>query len=490
MNNGEIINSVNCGGDFTLNSGEIQSLTLTTGGSGVMNGGIIHSSAGQGFGVELQVKTAFTLHNGEISGHRSIGIIVRADSSLVMDGGVIRRNGLGVAVNSGGTFTLSGGEITLNDTTLIGDAPEDGGGVSTSGNFTMSGGTISNNTGDMGGGIHLSSGGSGVISGGLISGNRAVWGGGIWAANSASCTISGGTITGNTAPFGSAVCGPLTLSGSPNIDPSNSIFLDYQGRTSNGSALHYLTIAGDISGSGTIAAIDLTEQASWWYSDGIIRHGDEYSGSLYHTRFSLGDWIHAEYNPYENRYDYTKTPIQGAIMADGRGSWCASADISAFSINGVPASILGTAIRINLPFGTGVSSLAPLVTYTPGFTLSPASGTAQDFSRPVTYTLASSSGAVKTYTVTVLVPGQLPQGIVLIDHFSAESNDMVPAVNGSTVSLTDGGFTRFQWYVDNAPRGTGNSIDLLGYPPGSHTVSLIAWKNGVPYSAETTFTVQ
>jgi hypothetical protein len=146
---------------------------ISTGGNLVLKDGakISDNTVYYGGGVYVDGGT-FTMSGGEISGNSS-------SSS----------NGGGVFVN-GGMFTMSGGEISGNE------AYSYGGGVfvNSSGTFTLSGGTISGNTAHAyGGGVFVY--GTFTQSGGTISGNSATWGGGVFGT----FTMSGGTISGNTA---------------------------------------------------------------------------------------------------------------------------------------------------------------------------------------------------------------------------------------------------------------------------------------------------
>lgn len=53
--------------------------------------------------------------------------------------------------------------------------------------------------------------------------------------------------------------------------------------------------------------------------------------------------------------------------------------------------------------GTGLTALAPTFTVSAGATISPASGSSQDFSSPVTYTVTGSDGTARSWTVKALV---------------------------------------------------------------------------------------
>ncbi len=57
-------------------------------------------------------------------------------------------------------------------------------------------------------------------------------------------------------------------------------------------------------------------------------------------------------------------------------------------------------LSVTVPFGTDVAALVPTILYT-GASVSPSSGLVQDFSAPVTYTVAGQDGSTRDYTVTV-----------------------------------------------------------------------------------------
>lgn len=64
--------------------------------------------------------------------------------------------------------------------------------------------------------------------------------------------------------------------------------------------------------------------------------------------------------------------------------------------------INGTTITFNVLEGVDVTSLTPTIEVSAGATITPASGVAQNFSSPVTYTVVSEDyGTTKTYTVSV-----------------------------------------------------------------------------------------
>jgi hypothetical protein len=59
-------------------------------------------------------------------------------------------------------------------------------------------------------------------------------------------------------------------------------------------------------------------------------------------------------------------------------------------------------VTVTVPYGTDLTALEPTITHT-GARMSPASGTAQDFSSSVTYTVTAEDGSTQKYTATVTV---------------------------------------------------------------------------------------
>ncbi|MGB3850560.1 MAG: DUF5018 domain-containing protein [Tunicatimonas sp.] len=69
----------------------------------------------------------------------------------------------------------------------------------------------------------------------------------------------------------------------------------------------------------------------------------------------------------------------------------------------VAGTITGNDIAVTVPSGTDVTSLAPVIVVSDEASVSPASGTARDFTSPVTYTVTAEDGTTTDYTVTVTV---------------------------------------------------------------------------------------
>jgi hypothetical protein len=106
---------------------------------------------------------------------------------------------------------------------------------------------------------------------------------------------------------------------------------------------------------------------------------------------------------------YTVTAADGSTQAyivTVAAAAYAEKAVTAFSF-AVPAatgviSETTHAIAVTLPFGTDLTALVPTIAYA-GAGLNPASGIAQDFSAPATYTVTAADGTAQPYTVTVSI---------------------------------------------------------------------------------------
>jgi len=94
--------------------------------------------------------------------------------------------------------------------------------------------------------------------------------------------------------------------------------------------------------------------------------------------------------------DYTVTVTMAPIST--------ACELLALEWDGFTATILGTNVTLAVPFGTDLTTLAPVCTVSPQATISPASGTPRNFINPQSYTVTAQDGTTaKTYTVRVLV---------------------------------------------------------------------------------------
>lgn len=81
--------------------------------------------------------------------------------------------------------------------------------------------------------------------------------------------------------------------------------------------------------------------------------------------------------------------------------------ITAFSFtNPVATSTINETahtIAVTVPYGTNVTALVPTIATSTGASVSPASGVAQNFTNPVTYTVTAADSSTQTYIVTVTI---------------------------------------------------------------------------------------
>ena len=147
----------------------------------------------------------------KVTGNMGTGVAVNSGGTFLMNGGEITGNGYfltatgegsnggGVCADYGSTFIMGGGKISGNTSLL-------GGGVLSDESFTMNEGLIADNiAGGYGGGVYLSA-GTFTMKGGKIAGNKpfkknynSILGGGVFVRGKGCFTMEGGEISGNIA---------------------------------------------------------------------------------------------------------------------------------------------------------------------------------------------------------------------------------------------------------------------------------------------------
>ncbi|MDR1353145.1 MAG: InlB B-repeat-containing protein [Treponema sp.] len=176
---------------------------------------------------------SFTMSGGEISGNDDHGVYVYRGSFTMKAGEISGNDGSGVYAG-GGSFTMSGGKISANNES----------GVYAGSGFTMSGGEISGNYGGKisgmyignGGGVTVLGGGSFEMSGGEIRGNTASDSGGGVYCFYGSFSKTGGVVYGSNAD--------TSLKNTAGSDDTNGHAVYYEGN--EGKYYHDTTLnAGD-----------------------------------------------------------------------------------------------------------------------------------------------------------------------------------------------------------------------------------------------------
>jgi hypothetical protein len=200
------------------------------------------------------------------------------------------------------------------------------------------------------------------------------------------------------------------------------------------------------------------------------------------------------------------------IKFEGAGSYTlkvtsAEAALAGFVFDSTSPASTGTVneadktIAVIVPYSTSLASLTPVVTPASGWTC--VTTGAEDFTGPVEYRFTKGD-AVQVYAVTVTRRGQgeititPPGGDISIAGFPAAPITVSRTGSHQThaIQISDTSYASYEWYVDDtqkaADSGSGGrafTIKAEEYPIGGHTVTLIVYKDGVPYSNEQRFTV-
>ncbi len=120
-------------------------------------------------------------------------------------------------------------------------------------------------------------------------------------------------------------------------------------------------------------------------------------------------------------------------------------------------------VTVNVPYGTGVTSLSPTITHT-GASISPLSEVARNFENPVTYTVTAEDGSTQDYVVTVIVA-------------AAGNNANLSALTVTTGTLTPAFAQATTSYAVNVGSAV-SSITLTGTPADPNAT--ISNNSGVP----------
>lgn len=156
--------------------------------------------------------------------------------------------------------------------------------------------------------------------------------------------------------------------------------------------------------------------------------------------------------------------------------------ITSFRLEAFDPAVIGKidetskTVTLTVPNGTDVKELVPNIGHT-GSSISPGSGTVQDFTKPVTYTLRSADGTAESYTVTVNVAPVSVTSIIVEGEGAAtavEAGKMLQMK--ATVLPTNAADRNVVWSV---VAGTGSATIsqtgmLTGTKPGTVTVKATA----------------
>jgi len=199
----------------------------------------------------------------------------------------------------------------------------------------------------------------------------------------------------------------------------------------------------------------------------------------------------------------------------GSGSYTVRVDsgtqaVSSFGFNIPPSGMINgmidhnaKTIEVTVPFQTNVTALVPVITG-PAESYSPEG--AQNFTNPVKYVFRLEDGSSHVYTVTVTALGQGSFTIILPQELEDEAvgsftggfiiSKSGTGHNSNHTLLAVTGYTSYEWYVDGIRKMSDAEMDrrfivrAVDYPVGTHTITIIVYKDGRPYSNERSFEVR
>lgn len=195
-----------------------------------------------------------------------------------------------------------------------------------------------------------------------------------------------------------------------------------------------------LSASGGFAGLALRDVISNTYVLSKTRNGN--SGDAQNVSFTA-----EELAPFANNgrqytldyIDYNKGGWGWTNMDDVSipGTLAPKADMTAMTLNGGAAAFSGNNVTLSLPFGSSVTTLAPVFTLSAGATCNKVSGSTQNFSSPVTYAVTSSDSAVvRSYTVTAVV---LPDpATALVGHWVSGAANLTDSSGFTAAGRHDG----------------------------------------------------
>ena len=409
------------GGKLTLTTGAVlqnskgSAVRVCNGGSVIMNDGKIsgnEASAGGGvyvFNYLGETGGTFTMNGGEISGNTAeagSGVYITQSSTFYLHKGVIKGNAAPENVSSGGWDGIINVELrpgSNSNTRSIFDTP-----VPMAASFGV---TIPSSPDSWGGGVYNM--GTFTMDGGEISDNTAGRGGAIYHADG-TCSITGGTISGNQNTFsgtGLYAREDFSIGGSAKI--TDGIYL--------------------VTGKKALVTSALSNSIQIEGMEGTPTDGTVVAAGSDHT---ISDADFEKFSIKDTTWTLEKNTGSQICLKAPASQQSSAKQITAFTIaNQVGDTIIDQdnhTIAVTMPAGTAVTNLTPSITVSDNATISPTTGTAQDFTNPVTYTVTAQDNTTQNYIVTVTV--QASEATVTIT-FDAGGGSVTPA---SAQTGTDG----------------------------------------------------
>ncbi len=186
---------------------------------------------------------------------------------------------------------------------------------------------------------------------------------------------------------------------------------------------------------------------------------------------------------YTNPVTYTVTAQDGTtqnweVTVTVATTLSSQKDILTFEIpNQISSTIDANAatVTVVMPYGTDLTNLTPTITVSAAASISPASGVAQNFTNPVTYTVTAQDGTTKAWTITITVQS-LPLTSIYQIQYTTNANGDSPLVGeqvktkGCVTAIYEGTSSYNVWIQDSSKAW--NGIEVYGIDNGMGMVSL------------------
>lgn len=151
-----------------------------------------------------------------------------------------------------------------------------------------------------------------------------------------------------------------------------------------------------------------------------------------------------------------------------------AADITSFVLGGLTPPVAGTIdgnnITATVPARTDLTALVPTIVISDNATVDPASGVAQDFTSPVTYTVTAEDGTTNEYTVTITEAASVNVAAVWEKNLNAGGLPDFFTANNEREIAAYGDFVYVQTNNDKIrilSSATGEEIDAADFIDGT-----------------------
>ncbi|MCF8363365.1 MAG: choice-of-anchor J domain-containing protein [Prolixibacteraceae bacterium] len=199
-----------------------------------------------------------------------------------------------------------------------------------------------------------------------------------------------------------------------------------------------LDFDGTENGISSATWVDITDQCN-------IPTEDELEGTFtpfLHTSLDIDDlegtiYVAFVYTGSGNNSETTAVELDNVVVGNPKPQ----SRITGFSVSeqllSTDIDLENTAVSLTVYPATDVTSLTPEIELSEGASISPAIGSAQDFSSPFTYTVTSSDGeSITEWTVTVDVLSDTPTSIYDLQYVSDPEADDASPFEGEPVYTT------------------------------------------------------